>query len=214
MRAKRKYKLYQSDPDAQYAKVYEYDFSRIEPQVACPNLPSNVKPVSQLGDVAIDQVVIGSCTNGRITDLRLAAKVLKGRKVHPKVRLIVIPATPEVYKQALEDGLLKIFTEADAAVSTPPAAPAWEGIWGFWLRGSGPWPPRTATSPGAWGTPRARFICATRLWPQPRPFQGILPGRRGCRKALGLGLWALGFGKRFLLPNVLFFLCVLCWAPP
>jgi 3-isopropylmalate/(R)-2-methylmalate dehydratase large subunit len=134
-RAKRPYKIYRSDPDAEYARVYDFDFSDLEPQVACPHLPSNVKPASQLGDITIDQVVIGSCTNGRITDLRQAAEVIKGHKVHPKVRLIVIPATPAVYKQALQEGLLQIFMEAEAAVSTPTCGPCLGGHMGILAEG-------------------------------------------------------------------------------
>jgi 3-isopropylmalate/(R)-2-methylmalate dehydratase large subunit len=134
-RASRPYKIYQSDADAEYAGVYEYDLSGLEPQVACPHLPSNVKPASQLGDISIDQVVIGSCTNGRITDLRQAASVLKGRKVHPDVRLIVIPATPMVYKQALKEGLLEIFMEAEGTVSTPTCGPCLGGHMGILAEG-------------------------------------------------------------------------------
>jgi len=134
-RAKRPYKIYRSDAEAQYAKTYAFDFTGMEPQVACPNLPSNVKPVSQLKDTRIDQVVIGSCTNGRITDLRQAAEIIKGHKVHPKVRLIVIPATPAVYKQAMAEGLLDIFMDAEAAVSTPTCGPCLGGYMGILAEG-------------------------------------------------------------------------------
>lgn len=104
-RAKRPPVYYCSDPDAEYEKVYEIDISTLEPVVALPHLPENVRPVKEVGEIPIDQVVIGSCTNGRITDLRQAAEILKGRKVHPRVRLIVIPATQQIYKQAMEEGL-------------------------------------------------------------------------------------------------------------
>lgn len=134
-RAQREYRFYQSDPDAEYEKVFEWDISDLEPQVACPHSPENVKPVSELSDIHIDQVVIGSCTNGRLDDLRIAAKVLKGKKVDPGVRLIVIPATQQIYKQALEEGLLGIFIEAEAVVSTPTCGPCLGGYMGILAEG-------------------------------------------------------------------------------
>jgi 3-isopropylmalate/(R)-2-methylmalate dehydratase large subunit len=118
-RAKRPYSFYNSDPDAQYADVIDIDISKIEPQVAFPHIPSNVRGISQVGNVKIDQVVIGSCTNGRIEDLRVAADILKKRKAALHVRLIIVPATQEIYKQALKEGLIEIFIDAHAAVSTP-----------------------------------------------------------------------------------------------
>ncbi|MGC9975698.1 MAG: 3-isopropylmalate dehydratase large subunit [Syntrophales bacterium] len=118
-RAKRPYRFYNSDPDAQYADVINIDVNKIEPQVAFPHTPSNVRGISQVGDVKIDQVVIGSCTNGRIEDLRVAAGILKKKKAAPHVRLIVVPATQGIYKQALQEGLIEIFIDAHAAVSTP-----------------------------------------------------------------------------------------------
>lgn len=134
-RAKRPYKLYSSDDDAKYEQVIEYDVNEIEPQVAFPHLPENTRPVSEAGNVEIDQVVIGSCTNGRIEDLRLAAKVLKGRKVHPNVRLIVFPGTQEIYKQAIREGLVDIFIDAGAAVSTPTCGPCLGGHMGILAKG-------------------------------------------------------------------------------
>jgi 3-isopropylmalate/(R)-2-methylmalate dehydratase large subunit len=122
-RAKRPYKIFQSDPDATYADVRTYDVSKIGPQVAIPHLPSNTRPVDQLADISIDQVVIGSCTNGRIEDLRSAAKVLRGNKVAPYVRLIIIPATQQIYRQALQEGFMEVFIDAGAAVSTPTCGP-------------------------------------------------------------------------------------------
>ena len=118
-RAKRPYSFYNSDPDARYADVINIDVSNIEPQVAFPHIPSNVRGISQVGDVKIDQVVIGSCTNGRIEDLRVAAGILKKKKAAPRVRLIIVPATQGIYKQALQEGLIEIFIDAHAAVSTP-----------------------------------------------------------------------------------------------
>ncbi len=118
-RAKRPYSFYNSDPDAQYADVVNIDVSNIEPQVAFPHIPSNVRGISQVGNVKIDQVVIGSCTNGRIEDLRVAAGIFKKRKAAPHIRLIIVPATQGIYKQALQEGLIETFIDAHAAVSTP-----------------------------------------------------------------------------------------------
>ncbi|MBN1473773.1 MAG: 3-isopropylmalate dehydratase large subunit [Syntrophaceae bacterium] len=118
-RAKRPYKFYASDADAVYSQVIEIDAAKLEPQVAFPHLPSNVKGVSKASKVKIDQSLIGSCTNGRIEDLRIAAKILKKRKAAPHVRLIIVPATPLIYRQAMQEGLLEIFMKADAVISPP-----------------------------------------------------------------------------------------------
>jgi 3-isopropylmalate/(R)-2-methylmalate dehydratase large subunit len=118
-RAKRPYKFYSSDADAIYSDTIEIDAEKLEPQVAFPHLPSNVKGVSKAGNVKIDQALIGSCTNGRIEDLRIVAHILKNRKAAPNIRLIVVPATPEIYKQALQEGLIEIFINADAVISPP-----------------------------------------------------------------------------------------------
>lgn len=134
-RAKRRPRFLKSDKTARYADVREYDCSKIEPQVACPHLPENTKPVSELSSVKIDQSVVGSCTNGRIEDLRIAAKVLKGRKVHPDVRMIIIPATQAIYKQAMKEGLFDIFIDAQAAVSTPTCGPCLGGHMGILAKG-------------------------------------------------------------------------------
>ncbi len=120
-----------SDKDAKYCDVREYDVSKWEPVVALPHLPSNIKPVSKVGKVRVDQVVIGSCTNGRISDLRVSAKILKGKKVDPRVRLIVIPATQEIYLEAMKEGLLEIFVKAGAVVSTPTCGPCLGGHMGI-----------------------------------------------------------------------------------
>ncbi len=130
-RAKRPYKFYRSDPDAAYEAVYEWDLSNLEPVVALPHSPQNVKQVTEIPQTPIDQVVIGSCTNGRLEDLRLAAQVMKGRKVARGVRCIVIPATQRVYLEAMEEGLLEIFIEAEAAVSTPTCGPCLGGHMGI-----------------------------------------------------------------------------------
>jgi 3-isopropylmalate/(R)-2-methylmalate dehydratase large subunit len=130
-RALRAYTGYDSDPGASYRFEKAYDVSNLEPQVACPSSPGNVVPVSRVGEVRIDQAVIGSCTNGRIDDLRLAAKVLKGRRAAKGVRLIVIPATPLVYRQAMDEGLTAIFMDAGAVVSPPTCGPCLGGHMGI-----------------------------------------------------------------------------------
>ena len=124
-----------SDPDAEYKEVYDWDVSEIEPQVSFPHLPSNTKPVSKCSHVKIDQSVIGSCTNGRIEDMRIAAKVLKGKKVHPDVRLIILPATQSVELQMIKEGLMGIFLKAGAAVSTPTCGPCLGGHMGVLAEG-------------------------------------------------------------------------------
>ncbi|MDI3507919.1 MAG: 3-isopropylmalate/(R)-2-methylmalate dehydratase large subunit [Clostridiales bacterium] len=129
------YKVYQADNDAEYVAVYDIDLSQVKPTVAFPHLPSNARTIDEVGDVPLDQVVIGSCTNGRIEDLRVAASILKGHKVHPNVRLIVFPATQAIYLQALKEGLIEIFIEAGAAVSTPTCGPCLGGHMGILAKG-------------------------------------------------------------------------------
>ncbi|GEA14143.1 3-isopropylmalate dehydratase large subunit [Moorella sp. E308F] len=134
-RLQREYRIYQSDPDAGYAREIDIDVCRIEPQVALPHLPENARSVREIGEIKIDQVVIGSCTNGRLEDLRVAAQILKGQKVHPEVRLIVIPGTQKIYAEALAEGLINIFIEAGAAVSTPTCGPCLGGHMGILAKG-------------------------------------------------------------------------------
>ncbi|HEY3318405.1 MAG TPA: 3-isopropylmalate dehydratase large subunit [Coriobacteriia bacterium] len=134
-RAQRDWAVHSSDADASYARVIEIDAAAIEPTVAFPHLPSNTRPVREARDVTVDQVVIGSCTNGRIEDMRVAAEVLKGRKVHPDVRLIVIPATQAVFRQAMEEGLFEVFLDANAAISTPTCGPCLGGHMGILAAG-------------------------------------------------------------------------------
>ncbi|MFC1929816.1 3-isopropylmalate dehydratase large subunit [Chloroflexota bacterium] len=122
-RARSSFEVIRSDPDAEYESVIDIDVSGLEPQIALPYSPANVKPLSQTTGVKIDQGFIGSCTNGRIEDLRMAAEVLKGKKVHPDVRLIVIPASQEVYANALKEGLLSTLLEAGAVICTPSCGP-------------------------------------------------------------------------------------------
>ncbi|MBI5417601.1 3-isopropylmalate dehydratase large subunit, partial [Candidatus Poribacteria bacterium] len=134
-RAQRPYKIYISDADAKYSEVFDIDVAKIEPQVAFPHLPENTKGISEVGKVVIDQVVIGSCTNGRIEDLRIAAKIIKGRKVNSNLRLIVIPATQYIYLQAIKEGLTEIFVNAGGAVSTPTCGPCLGGHMGILAKG-------------------------------------------------------------------------------
>ena len=129
-RAKRPYLVYKADNDAEYSQVIEYDVSAIEPQVALPHSPANARPVSQIGNIEIDQAVIGSCTNGRLEDLRVAAQILKRRKVHPRLRCIIIPGSQQVYLDALTEGIIEIFIRAGAVVSTPTCGPCLGGHMG------------------------------------------------------------------------------------
>jgi 3-isopropylmalate/(R)-2-methylmalate dehydratase large subunit len=134
-RATRPYRLFYNDPDAEYKEVREYDASKIHPQVSVPHLPSNSKDVREIGKIEIDQVVIGSCTNGRLEDLRIAARILKGKKIAPSLRLIVIPATQETYRQALKEGLFEIFLSAGAVISPPTCGPCLGGHMGVLAEG-------------------------------------------------------------------------------
>ncbi|MCI8859820.1 MAG: 3-isopropylmalate dehydratase large subunit [Lachnospiraceae bacterium] len=131
----RSYKIYEADEDAEYDQEYTIDLSTLKPTVAFPHLPENTKTVDEAGEVKIDQVVIGSCTNGRLDDLRIAAEVLKGKKVSKGIRCIVIPATQQIYLQAMEEGLLKIFIESGAIVSTPTCGPCLGGYMGILAEG-------------------------------------------------------------------------------
>lgn len=134
-RKERDYVEYHSDPDAQYAQVIKIDAADIPLTVSLPHLPSNTKPAAECGDIDIDQAVIGSCTNGCIEDMRQAAAVLRGRKVHPDVRCIVIPATQDVYRQCIHEGLMDIFLDANCAVSTPTCGPCLGGYMGVLAAG-------------------------------------------------------------------------------
>ena len=135
MRAARKYTVVEADGDARYASEIGIDLGSLEPQVAFPHLPENTRPLSRVGNVPIDQVVVGSCTNGRIEDLRSAAAILRGRKVHDGVRLLVFPATQEIYLQAMREGLMETFVTAGAAFSTPTCGPCLGGHMGILAKG-------------------------------------------------------------------------------
>ncbi|EGO63899.1 3-isopropylmalate dehydratase large subunit [Acetonema longum] len=134
-RVSRPYEMMHADPDARYARTVTIDLSQLEPVVALPHLPENVKPARQVTDVPIDQVVIGSCTNGRLDDLAQAAAILQGKKVHPRLRAIVIPGSQEVYLEAMEKGYIRTFIEAGAVVSTPTCGPCLGGYMGILAAG-------------------------------------------------------------------------------
>jgi 3-isopropylmalate/(R)-2-methylmalate dehydratase large subunit len=134
-RYEKPYTIYTSDHNAYYQQTYEWNVSKLEPQVALPHLPENSKSVRELGNLYIDQVVIGSCTNGRIKDLREVARLLKGNKVHSDVRLIIIPGTQEIYLQAMREGLIEVFIQAGAVVSTPTCGPCLGGHMGILAKG-------------------------------------------------------------------------------
>lgn len=131
----KEYTVYEADEDAEYDETYTIDLSQLKPTVAFPHLPENTRTIDEVGDVKIDQVVIGSCTNGHISDLRIAAEIMKGRKVAKGLRVIIIPATQAIYLQAMEEGLLKIFIESGAIVSTPTCGPCLGGHMGILAAG-------------------------------------------------------------------------------
>lgn len=134
-RKRKDFSVYASDVDAHYAEVFEWDLSHLEPQVAFPHLPSNTRAVGDAGDICLDQVVIGSCTNGRETDLEIAARILKGKKVHPYVRCVVFPGTQTIYKTAMKEGWIEALIDAGCAVSTPTCGPCLGGHMGILAKG-------------------------------------------------------------------------------
>jgi 3-isopropylmalate/(R)-2-methylmalate dehydratase large subunit len=134
-RAKREYRFFSSDAAAPYREIIEFDVSKIEPQVAFPHLPSNTKGIKEVGHHSIDQAVIGSCTNGRLSDMRIAAEVLKGHKISSAVRLIIIPATPTIYRMAMKEGFFDIFLDAGAVISPPTCGPCLGGYMGVLAKG-------------------------------------------------------------------------------
>lgn len=134
-RTNREWKIFEADEDAEYSRVIEIDLSEVKPTVSFPHLPDNTRTIDNVGDVKIDQAVIGSCTNGRIEDLRITAEILKGKKVKKGVRLIILPGTQNIYLQAIEEGLAKIFVEAGAVLSTPTCGPCLGGYMGILAKG-------------------------------------------------------------------------------
>ena len=129
--SKKEWTEFNADEDAEYEAVYQIDLSKIRPTVAFPHLPDNTRTIDEIGEVKIDQVVIGSCTNGRLSDLRIAAEILRGKKVHEDIRCIIIPGTQKIYLEAMNEGLIKDFIEAGAVVSTPTCGPCLGGHMGI-----------------------------------------------------------------------------------
>ncbi|MBN1571660.1 MAG: 3-isopropylmalate dehydratase large subunit [Deltaproteobacteria bacterium] len=156
-----KNEVYKSDPDAEYVYVREYDAGNIPPLVAMPHLPSNVRPVEDVGNIEIDQVVIGSCTNGRIEDLRLAAEILRGRRANRNVRLIVIPATPAIYRQAMNEGLFEVFLDADGVISPPTCGPCLGGHMGVLAAGERAVATTNRNFAGRMGDPKSEVYLAS-----------------------------------------------------
>lgn len=146
--------------NTEYSKIIEYDVSKIEPQIAFPHLPSNTQPISQVGDIKVDQVVIGSCTNGRLDDLRIAAKLLKERQIHPEIRCIILPGSQKVYLDALREGLIEIFIEAGAVVSTPTCGPCLGGHMGVLAAGERCLSTTNRNFVGRMGSPKSEVYLA------------------------------------------------------
>ena len=134
-RVDREYTIYEADLDAEYDQVYDIDLSTLKPTVAFPHLPGNSRTIDKVGDVPIQQSVIGSCTNGRLSDMRIAAEILKGQKVHPDVRCIIVPATQQIYKECIKLGYLETFIDAGCVVSTPTCGPCMGGHMGILAEG-------------------------------------------------------------------------------
>ncbi|MDP2919703.1 MAG: 3-isopropylmalate dehydratase large subunit [Dehalococcoidia bacterium] len=160
-RSTRPHTVFEPDKDAVYTQVYEWDVSKMEPQVSLPHLPSNAKPVSKLGNITIDQAVIGSCTNGRLSDLRIAAEILKGRKVAPNVRCIIIPGTQQIWLDAMHEGLFDIFINAGAVVSTPTCGPCLGGYMGILAGGERCVSTTNRNFVGRMGSPKSEVYLAS-----------------------------------------------------
>ncbi len=159
-RAGRYFNVLEADPDAAYEKTVDFEVSELEPQVALPHSPGNAKAVGEIGKITIDQAVIGSCTNGRIADLRAAARVLEGRKVAPGVRLIIVPATQATYLAALEEGLLQVFVRAGAVISPPTCGPCPGGHMGVIASGERCVSSTNRNFIGRMGSPQAEVYLA------------------------------------------------------
>lgn len=159
-RTQRDYNVFESDKNAAYKNEIEIDVSKIKPQVALPHSPANVVSVDEVGEVKLDQVVIGSCTNGRLEDLRTAAKILNGQKIAPEVRLLVFPGTQDIYLKALKEGLIETFIEAGAAVSTPTCGPCLGGHMGILAKGETALSTTNRNFVGRMGHPQAKIYLA------------------------------------------------------
>jgi len=168
----RAYTVYESDPDAAFAERMEIDVSSLEPLVALPFLPSNVRPISEVKGMKLDQVVIGSCTNGRIEDLRIAASILRGNRVARDIRLIVIPATPRIMAQAAAEGILEDIIEAGGAVTTPTCGPCLGGYMGILAKGERAVSTTNRNFVGRMGHPESEVILSSPRWQRQAPWQG------------------------------------------
>ena len=174
-RFKRKPVIFEADADAEYEKVIEIDLSSLKPTVSFPHLPENTK--TEWDEIKIDQVVIGSCTNGHISDLRIAAEILKGRKIAKNVRAIIIPATNEIYLQAIHEGLVDISSTQAQLLPPPPADPAAADIWVYLPKTNARFPPLTATSLAEWDTLQAKYISLRPMLPLLPPLRANLQVR-------------------------------------
>ncbi|MBN1635468.1 MAG: 3-isopropylmalate dehydratase large subunit, partial [Deltaproteobacteria bacterium] len=159
-RAKRAFQVYKSDPDAIYETIREYNCANIEPQVAFPHLPENARGISEVGEIVLDQVVIGSCTNGRIEDLRIAAKILSGKSVARGMRCLILPATPQVFKDAEDEGLIKIFLDSGAIVGPPTCGPCLGGHMGILAAGERSLSTTNRNFVGRMGDPKSEVYLA------------------------------------------------------
>ena len=148
---KKSWTAYEADPDAEYEKTIDIDLSAIRPTVAFPHLPSNTRTIDEVGDVELDQVFIGSCTNGRMEDMAMAASILKGHRISDRLRVIVIPATPSIYMECMEKGYIRTFMEAGCAVSTPTCGACLGGHMAFSPRAKNAFPPPTGKLRGPHG---------------------------------------------------------------
>lgn len=160
-KTKKKFSLIKSDEDVLYVKEYKYDFSDLEPLVALPYLPSNVKPAKELANIKVDQAYLGSCTNGRIEDLRIAAKILKGNRIAKRTRMIIVPATTEVYRKSLEEGLIEIFIDAGAVISTPTCGACLGGHMGVLAEGEKCISSTNRNFAGRMGHPKSKLYLAS-----------------------------------------------------
>jgi homoaconitase/3-isopropylmalate dehydratase large subunit len=160
-KAKLKIDQWKSDPDAEYQKTIDIDVSDMEPQVACPSSVDNVKPISKVGDVEVNQAFVGSCTNGRIEDLRIAAEIMKGKKVKTGVRALIIPASQEVYAQALREGLVEVFTESGALMCGATCGPCLGGHIGLLASGEVCVSTSNRNFIGRMGSPEAQVFLAS-----------------------------------------------------
>ncbi|AHB13522.1 3-isopropylmalate dehydratase large subunit [Dehalococcoides mccartyi] len=159
-RAKRQYTVYDNDADASYAKTYNFDISKLEPQVSLPHSPANARPISQIGKIKVDQVIIGSCTNGRLEDLAISAKLFEGNKVNPDLRTIVIPGSQQVYLDALKAGYIETFINAGVAVSTPTCGPCLGGHMGILAAGERCLATTNRNFVGRMGSPKSEVYLA------------------------------------------------------